>query len=81
MALTARSPFDPGEFLEIFVGAPIEGCERRDPKVLYAKARRGELANFTGIDSRYEAPTTPDIRLDTVAQDVENCVDHLLRFF
>jgi bifunctional enzyme CysN/CysC len=76
----ARSRFGPGEFLEIFVDAPLEECERRDPKGLYAKARRGELVNFTGTDSRYEAPTTPDIHLDTVAHDAENCVDQLLRF-
>jgi bifunctional enzyme CysN/CysC len=74
-----RSRFDPGEFLEIFVDAPLEECERRDPKGLYAKARRGELVNFTGIDSRYEAPITPDIHLDTVAHDVVSCVDQLLR--
>jgi adenylyl-sulfate kinase len=75
----ARSRFDPGEFLEVFVDAPLEECERRDPKGLYAKARRGELANFTGIDSKYEPPHTPDVRLDTVAFSVEECVDQLLR--
>ena len=48
----ARSRFEPGEFLEVFVDTPLEECERRDPKGLYAKARRGELINFTGIDSR-----------------------------
>lgn len=75
----ARSRFDPGEFLEVFVDAPVEECERRDPKGLYAKARRGELANFTGIDSEYEPPQAPDIRIDTVACNVEECVDELLR--
>lgn len=74
----ARSRFDSEEFLEIFVDAPLEECERRDPKGLYAKARRGELVNFTGIDSKYEAPRSPDVRLDTVACDVEECVDQLL---
>jgi len=75
----ARSRFDSGEFLEIFVDAPLEECERRDPKGMYAKARRGELPNFTGIDSRYEAPIVPDARLDTVAYTPEECVDQLLR--
>jgi len=74
----ARSRFEPGEFLEVFVDAPLEECERRDPKGLYAKARRGELINFTGIDSDYEAPEAPDIRLDTVVQSAEECVDRIL---
>jgi bifunctional enzyme CysN/CysC len=75
----ARSRFDSEEFLEIFVDAPLEECERRDPKGLYAKARRGELINFTGIDSRYEPPTAPEIRLDTVAHNPQQCVDQVLR--
>jgi bifunctional enzyme CysN/CysC len=74
----ARSRFDPGEFLEVFVDTPLEECERRDPKGLYAKARRGELINFTGIDSEYEPPEAPDIRLDTVVQNAEDCVDRIL---
>jgi bifunctional enzyme CysN/CysC len=75
---TARSRFEPGEFLEIFVDAPLQECERRDPKGLYAKARRGELINFTGIDSDYEPPEAPDIRLDTVVESAEDCVDRIL---
>ena len=67
----ARSRFKPGEFLEVFVDTPLEECERRDPKGLYAKARRGELVNFTGIDSVYEPPASSEIRVDTVAQSVE----------
>ena len=74
----ARSRFEPDEFLEIHVDAPIEECERRDPKGLYAKARRGELMNFTGVDSGYEPPLSPDIRLDTVALKPEGCVDRIL---
>ncbi len=70
----ARSRFAPGEFFEIFVDTPLEECERRDPKGLYAKARRGELVNFTGIDSAYEPPESPEIRLDTVAYSAEECV-------
>jgi bifunctional enzyme CysN/CysC len=74
----ARSRFEPGEFLEIFVDAPLDECERRDPKGLYAKARRGELENFTGIDSEYQSPMSPEIRLDTVAHSAEECVDRIL---
>ena len=59
----ARELFADGEFIEVFVDTPIEECERRDPKGLYAKARRGELQNFTGIDSSYEAPENPEIHL------------------
>lgn len=75
----ARSRFDADDFIEVFVDAPLEECERRDPKGLYAKARRGELKYFTGIDSPYEAPLNPDIRLDTVNQNPEQCVVQLLR--
>jgi bifunctional enzyme CysN/CysC len=76
----ARSRFEPGEFIEIFVDASLEECERRDPKGLYAKARRGKLANFTGIDSDYEPPEAPEIHLDTVARTAENCVDIILSY-
>jgi bifunctional enzyme CysN/CysC len=75
---TARSLFAPGEFVEIFVDAPLEECERRDVKGLYAKARRGELKNFTGIDSDYEAPHTPEIHLRTVGTTPESCVEEIL---
>ena len=74
----ARTRFEPGEFIEVFVDTPLEECERRDPKGLYAKARRGELVNFTGIDSDYEPPESPEIRLDTIAHSVEECVDRIL---
>ncbi len=76
----ARSRFQPDEFVEIYVDAPLAECERRDPKGLYAKARRGELANFTGIDSGYEPPVAPEIRLDTVARNPEKCVDLILSY-
>jgi bifunctional enzyme CysN/CysC len=63
----ARSLFEPGEFVEIHVDAPLEVAEGRDPKGLYKKARRGELSNFTGIDSPYEPPEEPELRVDTTA--------------
>jgi bifunctional enzyme CysN/CysC len=78
----ARSLFDAGEFIEVFVDTPLEECERRDIKGLYAKARRGELQNFTGIDSDYEPPESPEIHLRTIEARPEACVDqivHLLR--
>jgi bifunctional enzyme CysN/CysC len=56
-----------GEFVEVFVHAPLDVCERRDPKGLYAKSRAGELPNFTGIDSPYEEPEAPDLVLDTTS--------------
>src|SRR5574342_262334 len=78
----ARSLFEDGEFIEIFVDTPLEECERRDVKGLYAKARRGELKNFTAIDSQYEPPELPEIHLRTLETRPEACVDqiiHLLR--
>jgi bifunctional enzyme CysN/CysC len=75
----ARSLFDPGEFVEVYVDTPLEECERRDVKGLYAKARRGELKNFTGIDSDYEAPSAPEIHLHTVNTPAETCVDEIFQ--
>ncbi|MBL8491655.1 MAG: adenylyl-sulfate kinase, partial [Rhodocyclaceae bacterium] len=74
----ARRLFEEGEFLEVFVDTPIEVCEQRDPKGLYAKARRGELKNFTGIDSDYESPESPEVRLSTAVHSPEDCVELLL---
>ncbi|MGE5816506.1 MAG: sulfate adenylyltransferase subunit CysN [Deltaproteobacteria bacterium] len=74
----ARSLFDEGEFIEIFVDTPLEECERRDVKGLYAKARRGELKNFTAIDSAYEPPESPEIHLRTLGTRPEACVDQIM---
>ena len=76
----ARGLFEPGEFVEIFVDTPLEECERRDVKGLYAKARRGELKNFTGIDSDYEAPETPEIHLRTLEAKPEVCVERIVEW-
>ena len=76
----ARSLFPEEEFIEIFVDAPFEECEKRDTKGLYAKARRGELKNFTGLDSPYEPPEYPEIRLDTLNMSPEDCVAKVLDF-
>ncbi len=75
----ARTLFQPGDFLEIFVDASLETCARRDPKGLYAKAMRGELRNFTGVDSPYERPETPDVHLDTEKLAPEDCVELVMR--
>jgi bifunctional enzyme CysN/CysC len=67
-----------GEFFEIFVDTPLAVAEQRDTKGLYAKARAGELKNFTGIDSPYEPPDAPEIRIDTTAMSAEDAADHIV---
>jgi len=61
-------------FIEIYVSTPLEVCEQRDPKGLYAKARRGEIKEFTGIDDPYEAPENPELIIDTTDQTIEESV-------
>ena len=68
---SARALFDEGEFIEVFVDTPLAVAEERDVKGLYAKARRGALPNFTGIDSPYEAPESPEMRLDTTSDSAD----------
>jgi bifunctional enzyme CysN/CysC len=67
-----------GEFIEVFVDTPLEEAEKRDAKGLYAKARAGELKNFTGIDSPYEEPENPEIRIDTTQMSAEQAADHVV---
>ena len=74
----ARSLFDEGEFLEVFVDTPLEICEQRDPKGLYAKARRGEIKNFTGIDSEYERPENAEMVLNTVDREAAACAEDIV---
>ncbi|MCL6635152.1 MAG: adenylyl-sulfate kinase, partial [Peptococcaceae bacterium] len=76
----ARELFAEGEFIEVFVDTPLEECERRDPKGLYARARRGEIKNFTGIDSVYEPPESPEIHLRTTEAGPEACVEIIMRY-
>jgi bifunctional enzyme CysN/CysC len=76
----ARELFAPGEFLEVFVDTPLAEAERRDVKGLYRKARRGELKNFTGIDSPYERPEAPEIHIDTTAMDPESAADRIVAY-
>jgi bifunctional enzyme CysN/CysC len=75
----ARELFEAGEFLEVFVDTPIAIAEQRDPKGLYAKARAGELANFTGIDSPYEPPEHAEVRLDTTELSAEESAAQVVR--
>ena len=74
----ARSLFEPGEFLEVFVDTPLEVAEQRDAKGLYAKARRGELRNFTGIDSPYEVPQQPELHLHAADADPATLADRVV---
>ena len=74
-----RGMLPPGEFIEIFVDTPLEVAEARDVKGLYKKARSGDLKNFTGIDSPYEAPEKPEIRVNTVDMTPEEAADHIIR--
>jgi bifunctional enzyme CysN/CysC len=67
-----------GEFIEIFVDTPLEECMRRDPKGLYAKARRGEIKNFTGIDSPYEVPDNAELHLQTAGLTPEALADKVV---
>jgi len=69
----------PDNFIEIFVNTPLEECERRDVKGLYAKARAGEIKDFTGINAPYEAPEHPDVEIDTTKVSVEESVDIIFK--
>ena len=76
----ARSLLEAGEFVEIFIDTPLDICEQRDPKGLYVKARAGEIANFTGIDSNYEAPIDPELRLDTTKLSVDASKSEIIEY-
>ena len=75
-----RKLFPAGEFIEVFIDTPLDTCEERDPKGLYKKARAGEIKHFTGIDSPYEIPSHPEIRLDTSRNTVDECVNSLIDY-
>jgi bifunctional enzyme CysN/CysC len=74
----ARDLLPPGEFVEVHVDVPLAEAERRDPKGLYAKARRGELRNFTGLDSPYEPPESPELRIDAVGESPEAAAERIV---
>ena len=69
------------DFFEIYVATPLEECERRDVKGLYARARRGQIQNFTGIDDPYEPPESPELTLDTRTLSVDECTAKVLALF
>ncbi|MFF2875324.1 adenylyl-sulfate kinase [Gottfriedia sp. NPDC057991] len=75
-----RSLVEQNEFFEVYVECSVETCESRDPKGLYKKAKNGEIQNFTGISSPYEAPINPEITLNTDKQSVQECVETILQF-
>jgi bifunctional enzyme CysN/CysC len=76
----ARQIFADNEFIEVFVDAPIEVCEARDPKSLYKKARSGQLKNFTGIDSEYQKPINPEIVLKSAKKTPEELAEQVLEY-
>jgi bifunctional enzyme CysN/CysC len=76
----ARSLVSENEFIEVFIDAPLSVCEERDVKGLYAKARSGEIPNFTGISSPYESPENPEIRIDTTKQSPEEAANQIIEF-
>ncbi len=75
-----RASLGEGDFIEIFVDAPIEVCEARDPKGLYKKARAGELRGFTGIDDPYEPPLKPELILDAAQKSPEALADEVIKY-
>ena len=80
MRTLARNIIGPDDFIEIYINTPLEVCEARDVKGLYAKARRGEIANFTGIHEPFEAPENPALEILTENRNVEDCVNEVFDF-
>ena len=75
-----RSTTADGDFVEVFVDAPLDVCEARDPKGLYKKARAGEIKGFTGIDDPYEAPTNAELVLDAGGKDADALADEVIAY-
>lgn len=76
----AKSKLADGEFIEVFIDTPIEVCEKRDPKGLYKLARAGEIKDFTGIDSAYEAPEKAQIHINTAEKSIEQCAQQVIDY-
>jgi len=76
----ARQLFQPGEFIETYIRCPIEECEQRDPKGLYAKARAGKISDFTGISSPYEEPLSPEIIIESNRQSIGQSVEQIMQY-
>ncbi len=77
---TVRSLVQEDEFIEVFIDTPLEVCESRDPKGLYKKARKGEIPNFTGISSPYEAPKKPEIHIGNNNINIEKCANLIIMY-
>lgn len=76
----AKSIIGPDKFAEIYINADLQVCENRDVKGLYKKARKGEIPNFTGIDSPYEAPISPDLLINSGTSSLSTCTQHIFEF-
>ncbi len=77
---SARAKLAQGEFIEVYIDTPISICEQRDPKGLYKKARSGEIKDFTGIDSAYDVPETPEIHVKTAEQSIQECAEQIVNY-
>lgn len=77
---TARKMLDANEFIEVYIDTPIDVCEQRDPKGLYKKARAGEIKDFTGIDSGYDIPQSPEIHVKTADLSIEACAQKIVSY-
>lgn len=77
---SVRELLGPGEFIEVFVDTPLEVCEQRDVKGLYKKARAGEIKDFTGISSPYEAPDNADVVIKTANRTIEDCIEEIYQY-
>lgn len=75
-----RDLVEEGEFVEIHMATPLSVCEQRDPKGLYKKARQGQIKNFTGIDSVYEVPKSPEIILNTAESEIKDCAEQVITY-
>ena len=76
----ARSLNQPGSFFEVFCKCSVAECEKRDPKGLYLRARKGEIAEFTGVSAPYEEPDNPEIIVETDKYSLEECVEQILKY-
>lgn len=76
----AKNMLEQGEFIEVYIDTPIEICEQRDPKGLYKKARAGEIKDFTGIDSGYDVPQSPEIHVKTAEKSIEQCAAQIVQY-
>ncbi len=79
-ALVAKEIIGEEKFIEVFVNTPIDECVKRDPKGLYAKAKKGEISKFTGVGQEYESPENPKIEIDTSKETIEKSVQKILNF-